>query len=100
MPLYPYRCPGGVLFGARFPMGEAPTTTPCPCGRGEARRVYLPVSVILRPVNYSASPTDPVYWEGIHDDPVHYRWQDSSSRELVTPDEARERCLGVDRDVP
>lgn len=94
MPLYAYRCPGGVLFGARYPMGSAPSEILCPCGRGSAHRVYLPMTILVRPPNYSASPSDPRYWEGIHEDPTHYRWQNGDLRELATTDEARDLCAG------
>jgi putative FmdB family regulatory protein len=70
MPLYVFRCRGGFRFLVKAAMAEAGKPCSCPCGEG-AERVFTAPVIVMRPPNYSASPDDPAYWEGIHDDPEY-----------------------------
>ena len=65
MALYDYRCGCGSEFEARFPIGQAPSSIPCPCGKGMGKRILRTPPVIFRPEGWDRSPEDPDYWKGL-----------------------------------
>jgi len=65
MALYDYRCSCGQEWDQRFPIGQAPASLPCPCGKGEGKRALRTPPVILRPEGWDRSPEDPSYWKGL-----------------------------------
>jgi predicted nucleic acid-binding Zn ribbon protein len=93
MPLYVFRCRGGYRYLVKLPMAEAGQPQRCPCGK-PAQRVFTSPIIVMRPPNYSASPTDPVYWQGIHDDPEYLPCHIAPSQDLalVEASELRELC--------
>jgi predicted nucleic acid-binding Zn ribbon protein len=93
MPLYVFRCSGGYRYVVKLPMEEAGKPRLCPCGK-PAERVFTSPVIVMRPPNYSASPTDPVYWQGIHEDPQYLPCQIAPVKDpdSVTEAEVRELC--------
>ncbi len=93
MPWYVYRCAGGYRYLVKLPMAEAGQPQRCVCGK-PAERVFTSPIIVVRPPNYSASPTDPVYWQGIHEDPEYLSCQIAPAQEIevVSETELRELC--------
>uniref|UniRef100_A0A7C5RSG4 Zinc ribbon domain-containing protein n=1 Tax=Thermomicrobium roseum TaxID=500 RepID=A0A7C5RSG4_THERO len=93
MPQYVFRCAGGHRYLVRMSMSEVTAERLCPCGK-RAVRVFTSPVIVMRPPNYSASPNDPAYWEGIHEDPQYLPCQIAPARdgEAVTEGELRDLC--------
>jgi len=93
MPWYVFRCQGGLRYLVKLPMAEAGQPQHCVCGK-LAQRVFTSPVIVMRPPNYSASPTDPVYWQGIHDDPEYLPCQIAPTQDpdLVSAEDLRELC--------
>jgi len=65
MALYDYRCACGQEWDQRFPLGQAPASLPCPCGKGVGKRILRTPPVLFRPTGWDRSPEDPRYWDGL-----------------------------------
>jgi hypothetical protein len=74
-------------------MAEAGSPQHCVCGKPAQRVFTIPV-IVMRPPNYSASPEDPVYWQGIHDDPEYLPCQIAPAQDVdfLTETELGETC--------
>jgi hypothetical protein len=93
MPWYVFRCEGGYRYLVKLPMAEASKPQWCVCGR-PSQRVFTSPVIVMRPPHYSASPTDPVYWQGIHEDPQYLPCQIAPTQEpdIVDAAELRDLC--------
>jgi hypothetical protein len=93
MPWYIFRCQGGYRYLVKLPMAEAGKPQRCVCGK-PAERVFTSPVIVMRPSHYSASPTDPVYWRGIHEDPQYLPCQIAPAQgpDIVDAAELRDLC--------